>query len=258
MEQNSTVYEQLKRLGFNGKVWNQLEISELPNILLPGEEIFECVNGWYENGVALLLGTNMRILLVDKKPLKYLTVEDIRFDMINQIDYFHRLFDAGITITTGVKMLRFHSFNQPRLRKLISHVQHRMAEVKFEIENPNYIRVAQQKALTREEVIKKNEQFNHTPEINYANEDKAKAGDISYVMPAPNNQYLYDDAMRDIFGDTYLEKRYNNSPPALVVNNPDEVDMDLLRIAYSKLPQIIKGKIESRKLEKEVAGISRD
>jgi|GEM_PF-604423 len=125
-----SVDEQLKKIHFNLHGWGRTEINELPNVLLPDEEIYECVNGIYEGGFALLVATDLRVLLIDKKPLNYLTVEDMRFEMINEIDYSHRLVGANISISTGYKDLKFTSFNQYRLRKLIGHVQHCMAESK--------------------------------------------------------------------------------------------------------------------------------
>lgn len=125
-----SVEQQLKSIRFNSRSWGRAEISELPNILLDDEKIFECVNGMYEGGFALLVATNIRLLLIDKKPMKFLTVEDLRFDMINQIDYSHRLMGARINVSAGNKNLRFTSVNQQRLRKLINHIQHRMAELK--------------------------------------------------------------------------------------------------------------------------------
>ncbi len=130
MVTEQSVRKQLKEIGFNQFGWGRREVRELPNILLPDEKIFECVNGIYEGGFALLVGTDTRVLLIDKKPLNFLTVEDLRFDMINEIDYNHRLFGAYISITSGDKNLRFRSYNQARLRKLITHVQHCMAESK--------------------------------------------------------------------------------------------------------------------------------
>ena len=132
MVSSRSVQKQLKLIHFNQRSWGRTELSELPNILMPDEEIFECVNGYYEGGFALLCATNIRMLLIDKKPLKYLTVEDVRFDMINQIDYSHRLLGAHITVSAGIKNLKFTSLNQRRLRKLINHIQNRMAEVKKE------------------------------------------------------------------------------------------------------------------------------
>ena len=130
MVSKESVDEQIHKLGFNLHGWGRAELQELPHILLPDEEIYELVNGLYEGGFALVVATNVRLLLVDKKPMKYLTVEDIRFDMISEIDYSHRLFGAEIHISTGFKDLHFRSYNQPRLRKLIGHVQHCMAAAK--------------------------------------------------------------------------------------------------------------------------------
>ena len=133
MVSSKSVEEQLKNIKFSARAWGKAEISELPNILLDDEKIFECVNGTYEGGFALLVATNIRLLLIDRKPLKFLTVEDLRFDMINQIDYSHRLMGARINVSAGLKNLKFTSYNQQRLRKLINHIQHRMAEVKKEL-----------------------------------------------------------------------------------------------------------------------------
>jgi hypothetical protein len=124
------IEKQLKKIGFNHNGWGRTEVRELQNIILPDEEIYECVNGIYDGGFALLVATDVRVLLIDKKPLNYLTVEDLRFDMINELDYNHRLLGAYISISAGNKNLKFTSINQPRLRKLIGHVQRCMAEVK--------------------------------------------------------------------------------------------------------------------------------
>src|SRR4051794_14318140 len=114
MVSKKEVEKQLKNLGFKIHGWGQGEVNELYNIILPGEEIYEVVNGIYEGGFALLLATDVRVLLVDKKPLNYLTVEDMRFDMITEIDYSHRLLGANINISAGDKHLKFRSYNQPR------------------------------------------------------------------------------------------------------------------------------------------------
>jgi hypothetical protein len=130
MVSKKEVRRQLKHIGFKHNGWGRAEVLELPKILLPKEEIYECVNGMYEGGFALLVATDTRLLLVDKKPLNFLTVEDLRFDMISELDYNHRLLGAEIGIAAGSKNLRFRSYNQQRLRKLIGHVQHCIAESK--------------------------------------------------------------------------------------------------------------------------------
>lgn len=147
MVSEQEVERQLKKINVKTTGWGRREFQELPHILLPGEEIYECVNGLYEGGFALLIATDVRVLLIDKKPLNYLTVEDLRFDMINEMDYSHRLVGAYVNIiSSGSKNLTFRSYNQPRLRKLIGHVQRCMAEAK---KKQNYHAEGQNQHLER-------------------------------------------------------------------------------------------------------------
>ncbi len=124
------VDDQLKRIGCNFRFWGRSEVNELGRILMDDEIIAECVNGQYTNGFAMLVATNHRILLVDKKPLLYLTVEDLRFDMITEFNYNHRLMDATIRLFTANKTLVFTSWNQHRLRKLLEYTQAHVLEMR--------------------------------------------------------------------------------------------------------------------------------
>lgn len=121
--------DQLKRINCNFRFWGRSEIKELAHVLFPGEVVEHCVNGSYEGGFALLAATNQRVLLVDKKPM-YLTLEDVRFDMIAEVDYNHRLLNARIFICTPNKSLDFVGYNHARLRALFHFVQTRVMEIR--------------------------------------------------------------------------------------------------------------------------------
>lgn len=123
------VEEQLKRIGCNFKFWGRPEIRELANILIPDEIISGCTNGRYEGGSALLCVTNFRVLLVDRKPM-FLTLEDIRFDMISELDFSARLMDSTIRIITPNRTLRFTSWNNPRLRNILTYTQQRVMDIR--------------------------------------------------------------------------------------------------------------------------------
>jgi hypothetical protein len=120
---------QLDALGIKFRLIGRPEIEELQHILVPEERILQCINGLYDGGVALLCATDQRLLLVDKKPW-FLTLEDIGYDMITEVDYRSRLLDATTTIHTPSKMLNFRSWHQPRLRMLTSYVQQRIMELR--------------------------------------------------------------------------------------------------------------------------------
>lgn len=175
--------EQMKRINFYHKGWGRSEIGELCNIIMPEEEIEECVNGYYEAGFALLVATKERVLLVDKKPLGYLTVEDLRFDMINELDLHHRLLGAQIKISAGAKTLHFTSLNQQRLRRLLNFVQARMMDIKKE--------TSQQRDAQKQHLEEMNEQLR------------------LYLMAAHKQQYL----------DRAMSLQQSELPP-LVFENP--------------------------------------
>ena len=125
----SVIEAQLTKLGVKKTFFCKPEIRELQHILMDNEDIIKCVPGRYGGGFALLVATEMRLLLIDKKPL-YLTVEDVRYDMISEMDASSRLFDATVKIFTVNRQLVFNSTRQHRLRDLISYVQRRVMEIR--------------------------------------------------------------------------------------------------------------------------------
>lgn len=224
-----SVHTQLKRLKFDIRGWGRAEINELPNILSPDEKIYECVNGIYEGGFALLVATNVRVLLVDKKPLNFLTVEDLRFDMINQIDYNHRLMGASITISTGYKTLKFTSYNKPRLRKLISHVQDRMSEIKKE-ENEHQENQKQHLAAINQQLqsylLAQHQQFLQLQQ----QQAQGAPAQFQPVKPSPElSDYLFAQSLMQQFGNKSDDEQ-KEKPVEAREDNP-------AMLATAKLPQ---------------------
>jgi len=123
------VEAQLRRIGYSAGLWGRAEVRELVKILMPDEIIAGCVNGRYENGFAMLCVTNHRLLLIDRKPM-FLSLEDIRFDMITEMDFRVQLLDNILSIQTPNRKLRFNSWNQHRLRKVMEYTQQRVMEVR--------------------------------------------------------------------------------------------------------------------------------
>lgn len=249
-----SVDEQLKRIQYK-KGWNTAEANELAEILMPDEEIYECVNGWYENGVALLCATNIRVLLVDKKPFKFLTVEDVRFDTINQIDYSHRMMNASICITAGLKNLEFKSVSQPRLRKLITHVQSRMAEIQ-KVEQTLRARASEEflpQPVTKEysletakpEIRPINKSLNPTAVIS-APIEVSLSSEPSFAEQNVSASDLYKDGVNEVFG-KYRKavgntlsniELHHKAVASINTVNRSESGLDPLKIACSKFPLI--------------------
>lgn len=124
---HNEVLRQLKAINAEFKFWGRGEIKELEHILVPSETIAYCMHGRYEGGFAVLCVTDMRILLIDKKPF-YLTLEDLRYDMVSEVDFSRRLVDSTITVCTVNKKLNFTSFKGQILRKATAYIQGRIME----------------------------------------------------------------------------------------------------------------------------------
>lgn len=125
----SYVEDQLRAVGCNYRFFGRPEIRELRNILVPEEVIAQAVNGRYEGGYAMLVVTNHRLLLIDKKPM-FLTLEDIRFDMISEIDFSAQLLSGTIRIQTPNRKLVFTGWNQGRLRNVLNYTQQRITDLR--------------------------------------------------------------------------------------------------------------------------------
>jgi hypothetical protein len=130
MVSQEEVERQLNRIGCNYRLWGRSELSELKHILMESEIIAHCVNGHYEGGFGLLCATDHRVLMIDKKPMGYLNVLDIRFEMITEFDFHSSLFQSAAHIHTATKKVTFTSWNQHRLRTLLHYVQQRVVDIR--------------------------------------------------------------------------------------------------------------------------------
>lgn len=119
----------LAQVDVHNKYWGRAEIRELCKILTDDEQILSALNGRYEGGWALLVATNKRLLLIDKKPW-FLGLEDIRYDMIAEVDFRAALLDATISIQTINKVLHFRTVRQKRLRVMTVLIQQHVMKMR--------------------------------------------------------------------------------------------------------------------------------
>jgi hypothetical protein len=126
----SVIEARLSHLGIRLSRWFKAEIKELEHILAEHEQIVSVVPGRYFGGFALLVATDQRLLLIDKRTF-FMTVDDIRYDMISEIDFNMRLLDCTLHLFTFNKQHRFTSCKyKKQLRTLTSYVQKRVMELR--------------------------------------------------------------------------------------------------------------------------------
>ena len=213
-----------------------------------------------------MVATDVRVLLIDKKPFNFLTVEDLRFDMINEIDYNHRLFGAYVDISTGNRDLKFRSYNQPRLRKLISHVQHCMAESKKKQDSHQEGQNHHLEQINGHLQTYLIAQYQHQQELQQQLKEAQKSG-VSVASPEPPrpspelSDYLLaqgllaqhqmenpqavpppaaDESEGSLQSDLYADGVREVFGKQSASGNP--LDINALKIAYSKLPMALRNR----------------
>ncbi len=221
MVEQKYVQSQLAKINFGTGRINRAEVNELHKILFEDETIYECVSGFYEGGVALLVATDIRVLLIDKKPMGFLNVDDVRFDMISDLDYSHRILGAQININCGMRSLTFKSYNQQRLRKLIGHVQQRMSEIKRELTEHASV---QKQHL--EDINKQLQMYLMAQQQALEKQIKENSVDIQPVKPSPQlADYLFAQRLLEDFHNGGSKIRDDSNPNLAIqqVNRQNEV-----------------------------------
>lgn len=124
----SIIEARLGELRFRCSRWFRAEINELQHILLEHEKIIALACGRYFGSFALLVATDQRLLLIDKRVF-FMNLEDTRYDMISEIDFNSQVYSATVTVHTINKTHKFTSIKQKtQLRNLTNYVQKRVME----------------------------------------------------------------------------------------------------------------------------------
>jgi hypothetical protein len=124
----SIIEARLGELKFRASRWFRAEIHELQHILMDHEKIIALACGRYFGSFALLVATDQRLLLIDKRVF-FMNLEDTRYDMISEIDFNSQVYSATVTIHTINKTHKFTSIkNRAQLRDLTNYVQRRVME----------------------------------------------------------------------------------------------------------------------------------
>ena len=116
---------QLQQIGYRFRTFGRTEINELRRILEPGESIVQCVYGFYQGGSGLLVATDRRVLLIDKRPF-YLYVENHTYESITQVIFSSHMLRGALYFQAGIKNFIFKSVSDARLAKLCSYVQEKI------------------------------------------------------------------------------------------------------------------------------------
>jgi hypothetical protein len=118
----------LRQPSLRFRFFGRSEIRELNHILEKDEHVHHCAFGFYQGGSGILVATNNRILLVDKRPF-YLNIEDFRYEQISKTVLLTQFLQGTIYIQSRIKKLVFRSISDERLRNIKDFISGKVYEV---------------------------------------------------------------------------------------------------------------------------------
>ncbi len=129
------IKSQLNNIGNRFRIFGRAEVKELHKIIETDESIMQCAYGYYQGGSGLLVLTDKRLLLIDKRPF-YLSLESLPFEYIKDIDFAARLLQGTLYMHAGMKRLVFRSVSDARLRKICDFVKDKIEQVEKPLFKP--------------------------------------------------------------------------------------------------------------------------
>jgi hypothetical protein len=126
--QVAMIEKRLKELGADAYDMKLPETRTLPLVLQPAEQIIGVVYGRYqlENdmsvGRGVLLATDKRIMLLDKKPM-FVRNDDIAYETVNGITYTRVNFGSTITLHAREGDITIRTFNQKCARSFVRAIE---------------------------------------------------------------------------------------------------------------------------------------
>lgn len=123
------VQAQIKSLDGVSRILGMKEIKELPAILWEDEAIERIATGLYANGNGVLVGTNKRLIFVDKGLLYGIRVEDFPYDKITSIQYKTGMLLGEITIFASGNKADIKNMEKGAARSFAEHVRARITSV---------------------------------------------------------------------------------------------------------------------------------
>ena len=124
---NKTLHQQLTDLSLRFRIFGRAEVKELRKILRADESILNCLYGYYQGGSGILVATDKRILLIDKRAF-FLNIEEMNYIDINEIVAEHSFLQATLKVGTAKKKLEFRSVSDARIKHMHHLIAYQIAE----------------------------------------------------------------------------------------------------------------------------------
>lgn len=120
--QKLRVSRELRQVGVTTYGLLHAECQDLPMILHQDEHIQGVVYGHYENGFAIMVATDHRVLFIDHKPL-FLKAEEVGYDLVGGVSFASAAFLMTVTLHTRIGDYTLKTMNFASAKRFIDFIE---------------------------------------------------------------------------------------------------------------------------------------
>jgi len=122
MPHSQRIKKDLQRLGVSRYAMLRSESRYLPHIIRPDEQLGGIAYGHYEEGFAMLIATDRRVLFLDKKPL-FINQDEFNYFTITGVTFSQAGPGCKVTLHTRIKDYELRTFNEVCARNFVRYIE---------------------------------------------------------------------------------------------------------------------------------------
>lgn len=127
MKTHQELRVQLRRAGHHNWFYARAEIQHLPHILFDDEVVHRVITGGCPDGIAIMVATNKRLLLIDKSPFT-LNIEDFPYEHITNAEHRFGFIFGTFRVNTLSRELHFKRVNPRKIGNFAKFVHFKIQE----------------------------------------------------------------------------------------------------------------------------------
>ena len=121
------IQRELKQLGVSKAALASKEGKYLPLVIHPDEQIGGIVYGFHEDGFAMLVATDRRVIFLDRKPL-FSNEDEVNYYVVSGVKYGHVGLLSTVTLHTRIRDYSIKTFNHKCAKGFVEYIETRSLE----------------------------------------------------------------------------------------------------------------------------------
>jgi hypothetical protein len=149
MATKEEIKAKIKEMPLFSRIFGWIDIPEIQNIIRPNEKLERIAEGLYHGENALLVSTNSRVIILNKRMFWGIKVKDFNYIDIRSVEYFTGIIFGSVSIVTEGEENELRRVPQGSAKEIALHIRNKVSDAKLEVLEPPSDDITKLERLTR-------------------------------------------------------------------------------------------------------------